>query len=114
MMEERIQTALEFLKDGQSFTVGELRLGVEKPGVIEVTGWSQYNNFANLTKQQSIKELEDIKTLFYKMVNTSSDLKSFIENKSIEFHLYFDDSGKGSIEICLEKDKTIAWIADLH
>ena len=112
-MEGRIKTALEFLKDGQSFTVGELKLGVEQEGVLEVTGWSQYKNFENLTKQQSLKELEEIKALFYKMVNVSKDLKNFIENKSIEFNLYFDDYGKGSIGICSEKDKILAWEADL-
>lgn len=28
-MENRIKTALEFLKDGQSFSVGDLRLGID-------------------------------------------------------------------------------------
>lgn len=112
-MEGRIKTALEFLKDGQSFLVGELRLGVEIPGTIDVTGWSSYKNFANLTKQQSLKELEEIKAIFYRMVNVSPELKSFIENKSIKFNLYFDDYGKGSIGICSEKDKILAWETDL-
>ena len=112
-MERRIKTALEFLKDGQSFTVGELKLIAEKEGVLEVTGWSQYKNFENLRKQQSLKELEEIKALFYKMVNVSKGLKNFIENKSIEFNLYFDDYGKGSIGICSEKDKILVWEADL-
>jgi len=112
-MEKRIRTALEFLKDGQSFTVGELRLGAEKPGVIEVTGWSQYTNFANLTKKQCLRELEEIKALFYKMVDTSPGLKDFIEDKSAEFNLYFDDYGKGSIGLCSEKDKKVTWEVDI-
>ena len=114
-MEERkrIRTALEFLKDGQSFTVGELRLGAEKPGVIEATGWSQYINFANLTKQGCLRELEEIKALFYKMVDASPELKDFIKNKAIEFNLYFDDSGKGSIGLCSEKEGTLTWEADI-
>ncbi len=113
-MERRIKTAIEFLRDGQSFTIGEIRLENEKSGVIKVTGWSQYKNFANLTKQKSLRELEEIKALFYKMVKVSPDLRSFIENKSIEFNLYFDDYGKGSIGICSEKDKILAWEADLR
>lgn len=60
-MKDRIKTAVEFLKDGQSFTVGKLKLGAEQEGVLEVTGWTQYKNFENLTKQQSLKELEEIK-----------------------------------------------------
>jgi len=112
-MKERIKTALEFLKNGQSFTVGELRLVAEKDGILEVIGWSQYKNFENLTKQHSLKELEEIKDIFQRMVNVSKDLKNFIKNKSVEFNLYFDDYGKGSIGICSEKDKILAWEVDL-
>lgn len=113
-MEERIRTALEFLKDGQTFTVGDLRLGAENPGAIEVTGWSQYMNFANLTKQQCLRELEEIKTLFYKMVDASAELKDFIKDKSIAFNLYFDDYGKGSIGLCSEKNDIVNWEADIR
>ena len=113
-MKERIRTALEFLKDNQSFTVGELSLGAEKPGVIEIMGWSRYKNFINLTKQGSLKELEEIKAIFYKMVDISPDLKDFIENKSIEFHLCFDDYGKGSVGICSEKNEILTWEVDLR
>ena len=112
-MERRIETALEFLKDGQSFTVGDLRLGVESPGIVKVTGWSRYNNFVNLTKQRSLKELEEVKTIFCKMVDASLRLKDFVKDKSIEFNLYFDDYGKGSISICSEKDGKIKWEIDL-
>ncbi len=112
-MKDRIITALEFLKDGQSFTVGELRLGAERPGVIEVNGWSQYTNFANLTKQQCLKELEEIKALFYKMVDASEELEAFIKDKSVEFNLCFDDYGKGSIGLCSEKEEKVIWEANL-
>ena len=112
-MENRIKIALEFLKEGKSFTIGELRLGAEKPGIIEVIGWSRYTNFANLTKQQCLKELEEIKELFYEMVNTSLELKHFIKDQSIEFHLYFDDYGKASIALCSEIKKLITWEANI-
>ncbi len=112
-MEERIKTAFQFLKDGQSFTVGELRLGAEKLGVIEVTGWSQYIDFANLTKLQCLKELEEIKALFHKMVDVSPELRDFIKYKSTVFTLCFDDYGKGSIELCSEKENKITWEANI-
>lgn len=93
--------------------MGELRLGAEKPRVIEVTGWSQYTNFANLTRQQCLRELEEIKALFYKMVDASSELKDFIKDKFIEFNLCFDDYGKVSIGICSEKNGIVKWEVDL-
>ena len=112
-MGKRIKTALKFLRDGQSFTVGDLRIGAESPGVVKVIGWSRYNNFVNLTKQHSLKELKEVKTTFYKMVDVSLDLKDFVKDKLIEFNLYFDDYGKGSISICSEKEGEIKWEVDL-
>lgn len=112
-MEDRLKTEVEFIKDGQSFKVGDLQLGVENPGVIEVIGWSQYTYFANLTKQQCLRELEEIKVLFYKMVDASPELKNFIKDKSVEFTLCFDDYGKGSIGLCSEKKGRIKWEVEL-
>lgn len=111
-MEDRIKTAVEFLKDGQSFKVGDLRLGVEKPGGVYVTGWSAYNNLENLTKQIALKELQEIKDLFQKMVDISPELKVFIEDRSIEFNLAFDYA-QGAIGVCSEKEGKIIWEADL-
>lgn len=113
MEQDRIKTAVEFLKDGQSFKVDALRLGIAA-NVIEVAGWSQYIYLDNLTKKQSLTELEEIKALFFKMVDTSLDLKNFILGKIIEYVLYFDDYGKGSIIICSERDNVVKWEIELR
>ena len=63
----RIKTALEFLKDRQPFSVGDLRLGIENK-IVTVTGWSQYSNKENLTKRQAIKELDEIKISFIRLI----------------------------------------------
>ena len=112
-MRDRIKIAIEFLKDKKSFTVGDLRLGVNKSADIEVTGWSQYTNFRNLTKENSLEELQEIKSLFYDMLKISPELVNFIKGKDIVFNLYFDDYGKASIEICSEKDGNIWWKVDI-
>ena len=112
-MEERIKTALEFLRDGQAFTVGDLRLSAERSEVLEVTGWSQYKNFSNLSKKQSLKELEEIKTLFYKMINVSGQLKDFSEDRKVVFNLCYDDYGKGSVLICSQTLERTKWSVDL-
>ena len=106
---DRIKTALEFLKARGSFAVGELRLCAERPGVIEIVGWTQYTNYANLTKAQCIKELGEIKDLFYKMVDSSRELKDFINAKSLEFQLCYNDNSKGSILLCTEKENRVTW-----
>lgn len=108
----RIKTAVEFLKVGQSFSVGDLRLGIEN-NIVTVTGWSQYSNIENLTKRHALKELDEIKILFKQMIDASTELRNFIADKKIEYNLYFDDYGKGSIIICSEKDGTFKWEMEL-
>jgi hypothetical protein len=113
-MENRIKIALEFLKEGQSFSVGDLRLGIDSYNCLVVTGWSQYSNFTNLTKRNSIQELEEMKSLFSEMLNSSAELKKFAEKKCIEYVLSFDDNGKASIDICSEKDGVLKWQIELN
>lgn len=113
-MENRIKTALEFLKDGQFFTVGDLRLSMGNSNLLTVTGWSQYLNFSNLTKANSLSELTEIKNVFSDMIAASDDLKRFIVDKSIEYVLCYDDGGKASIDICSEMDGVMKWKVELR
>ena len=105
----KIAIAIDFLKDGKPFTIEDLRLNILDEGTITVTGWSLYINFDNLTKRQSLKELNEIKILFQKMLDLSPDLVDFITGKKVQYFLYFDDYGKGSIPICSEKNGVIKW-----
>lgn len=113
-MENRIKIALEFLKDGQSFTVEDLRLSMGNSNLLTVTGWSQYLNFSNLTKVNSLSELTEIKNIFSNMIAASDDLKRFIIDKSIEYVLCYDDGGKASIDICSEMDGVVKWKVELR
>jgi len=109
---ERINTAVKFLKNGQSFKVGPLLLGAIDESNLCVTGWSQYIFLDNLTKQKALRELQSIKTLFEEMIRLSQDLRDFIKNKKFEYNLVFD-SGKAGVGICSEKNGNIEWQIDL-
>lgn len=106
-MQNRIKTALEFLKDRQSFKVGDLRLGINEKNCLVISGWSRYNNFTNITKSKSLVELEYIKNTYNEMELVSDELKNFVEYRCKEFVLYYDDGGKASIELCSEKEGII-------
>lgn len=112
-MDSRLELAVDFLKEGQSFTVGDLRLELEDNNRFVVIGWSQYLNFTNLTKTISLKELSEIKIIFSDMLEDSQELKKFVAGKSIEYRLCFDDGGKASLDICNEKEGVIEWVIDL-
>ena len=109
---QRIKMAIEFLKNGQSFKIGDLRLGVNDEASLYVSGWSQYANIENLTKHQALKELNEIKFIFMGMVDTSHELKAFIQGKSVKFNLALN-YGMGAIGVCSEKDGEIIWETDL-
>ena len=108
-MSSRINTAVEFLKEGKSFRVGDLRLGIDETGDIEVAGWSQFVNFDSITKETCIKELKEIKALFGEMIEDSPEAVTFFQNKAVIYALYFDDYGKASISLCSEKEGVIKW-----
>lgn len=108
-MEDRIKIAVELLKDKKPFKVGDIGFGINELDEIVITGWSNYINLANITKPIALQELQEIKLLFYKMVDISPDLKEFIKARDIKFELCYDDSGKVGILICSEKNNIITW-----
>src|SRR6478672_1043266 len=99
-MKSRIKAAIEFLKDNKSFLVGNLRLSVNETGDVQVTGWSHYTDFRNLSKVACLKELSEVKQMFADMLLSSEDLRRFVKDKTIEYCLDFDEYGKASIGIC--------------
>lgn len=109
MEQNTIKTAVGFLSNNEPFLIDSLRLNINNRGVIEITGWSSLTDFKDVAKREALKELNEIKSLFFKMVNSSEELKRFIDGKSLKFNLWFDDYGKASIEICSEEDGVIYW-----
>jgi hypothetical protein len=108
----RIKTAIEFLKDGFPFKVGELYLGISDNNCINVTGASKFIHMENINKEEAIKELDEIKSLFGKMISASEELKNFISDKQIKFNLDFD-YGMGDVRICSEMHGLLKWEADI-
>ena len=70
-------------------------------------------NVKNITKTRALKELKETKELFKKMINTSNDLREFIEGREIEYVLSYN-YGMGSLEICSEKNGIIKWTNDVN
>ncbi|MCD6011571.1 MAG: hypothetical protein K0Q79_1433 [Flavipsychrobacter sp.] len=108
-MQGRIDIAVSFLKDGKSFKVDDLLLSLNEANGVEVTGWSQYTNIQNVSKQIALNELQEIKLLFTQMLDFSTELTNFVEGRPIIFNLCLDDYGKASLGICSEKDGVVIW-----
>ena len=103
----RIKTALALLPDGHTIQIGELSLCCSDNKYFAVKGWT-IHNLEYVTQQTALIELDEIKSLFAKMVVASSDLAEFIKDKQIEYYLGYD-YGNGSIGICREVNEQITW-----
>lgn len=104
----RIKSGIEFLKAGLPFKVGDLYWGIDKDSYFNVTGVSKYIHFENITKGIALAELSDIKSVFFRMVDTSTELNQFIKDRKIKFNLDYD-YGMGDIRICSEIDGVVNW-----
>lgn len=99
----RLNAAVEFLKDGMTFKVGEYVLGVVNPNTIFVNGYSEYNNVQNLSKERATEELFQIKNDFNTIMNEAKVFLSFMKNKSIDYILVVD-TGNAGLNVCKEKN----------
>jgi hypothetical protein len=105
----RIETAINFLKDGLPFKIGELYCGIDENNFLNITGSSQSVSLKSITKQSAQNELYEIKNMFLKLVSVSVKLRDYVKNKKVKFNLDFD-YGMGDIRICSERDGVIEWL----
>ena len=104
----RLKSAMILLNNCHSLNVGELTFGSDNSNHLSVTGWTLTNNLENITKESALNELFEIKTLFSKMVNNSTEFAEFIKQRQIEYYLAYD-YGMGGIGLCSEIDGQIKW-----
>ena len=106
-LKNKLQLAIELLKNGKSILVEGLRFETNEYGDIVIIGWSQYSILQNLTKSIAIEELEAIKLQFFEIEKISPEFEKFMKGKTLKFYLYFDDYGKVSIAVCSEKNGVV-------
>ncbi|MEB0250092.1 hypothetical protein QN344_08080, partial [Mucilaginibacter sp. 5B2] len=63
----RIETAVEILNDRLPYQVGELYMGIDEKGYLNITMASISGDLKNISKSSALRELEEITLLFSKM-----------------------------------------------
>ena len=112
MLRERLKGAIEAIRDGQRFKLGDLLITKDKNTVL-VTGWTESLHLNVLTKSIAKEELAHIKQDFQKLVSSSDDWKEFVTDKTIQYNLDYDEFGKGGPGICKEVNGKIEWMVEL-
>lgn len=120
IIKDRIKNAVEILKTGNSYQVGDIRLrmdikrkflGLKTERKLYVGGPTAYSNLDFLTKDKALKELSDIKLRFNELIDNSEELKGLVQDISIEYHLTEADD-KCGVTICYEENGQINWYID--
>ena len=74
-------------------------------------GWTQTNYFENISKDKVLEELKILKLSFLNLLKSYNDLNQIIKtlNLVIEYHMAYDDSGKGGIGLGSEIEGELNW-----
>jgi hypothetical protein len=74
-------------------------------------GWTQTNYFENISKDKVLEELKILKLSFLNLLESYNDLNQIIKtlNLVIEYHMAYDDSGKGGVGLCSEIEGELNW-----
>ncbi|HET8656948.1 MAG TPA: hypothetical protein VFL93_15595 [Longimicrobiaceae bacterium] len=108
----RIRASVEFVGDGPSLRVGDLRLGMNEADELCVTGVSRARALRSLTKERALRELRKIREVFDAMVAVSPELRQFVQEYSVRCKLALETE-EGAIGICTEKDGAVQWEREL-
>ena len=106
-MNNRIEIAVEMLKEGRSFKLGDILLSASED-VMHVTSQTRSFSLDTMSQASALRELSEIKGLFEKMISKSSNLSEFAANKSLEFILTIS-AGMSNQPVCREHNGEVIW-----
>lgn len=97
----RLETSIEFIKDGLTFKVGDFVLGRTKDGRIFVNGYVQRADINSIDKTSAEKEFREMKDEFDGLVKKSSEFREFALKAGLDYYLLLD-TGSAGLNICAE------------
>ena len=106
--EYNLTNIITLLDNYERVKLGDITLIKADDKNISVLGWTNYNDIKNVTKDIAKKELEEIKGLYQKLLDTSSDFKKYMLDKSPIFELCYD-YGMGGLLVCSIINDKFVW-----
>ncbi|MDR3628166.1 MAG: hypothetical protein P4L45_15085 [Ignavibacteriaceae bacterium] len=96
---KRLESSLEFIKDGLTFKVGDFVLGKTKDGKIFVNSYLQDINIDKIEKSFAKEKLEEMTNEFNGLVTKSPRFQEFLSDFDLNYYLLYD-TGLAGINIC--------------
>jgi hypothetical protein len=109
MDSENLRERFRQISDGIPLKMENLTIRIDC-GKLLVTHWTQTYYMENITKVNSLIELDNLKAEFSVLMKNFGELKSLIElnDLKVEYHIAYD-SGKSGIGICSEINGENNW-----
>ena len=109
MDSEILRKKIWLIADGIPLKIENVIIRVDA-GKLLVTYWTQTYYLENVTKSNSLIELDDLKNYFSTLMLQFEELQSLIDlnNLKVEYHIAYD-TGKSGVGICSEIDGKLNW-----
>ena len=105
-----IEDGINRIPDGIPFNYDNITIRITGSNLL-VTWWTNTVHYKNITKSKIEAELLNLKTNYLDLARTYDELNDIVDRNdlTIEFHIAYDDAGKGSVGLCSEINGIINW-----
>ena len=109
--DENIRKRIWLIADGIPLKLDNITVRTNDSGKLLVTGWTNTIHFNNISKENVLQELDDLKSSFSELSKKFPELNDIIKGNdlTIEYHMAYDDSGKVGIGLCSEVEGKLNW-----
>lgn len=109
--DENIRKRIWLLADGIPLKLDGMTIRTSDSGKLLVLGWTNAIDFSNISRENVIQELADLKSSFSDISKSFTEINDIINGNSltIEYNISYDDSGKTDITLCSEIEGNLNW-----
>ncbi len=112
--DETIRERIWLIAEGIPLKLDNMTIRTTDSGKLIVTGWIIAINFRNISKENVLEELDDLKTSFGTLLKEFPELNDVVRGNTltIEYHIAYGDDGKAGIGLCSEIEGNINWYTE--
>lgn len=109
--DESTQQRVWLIPDGIPLKLDGMTIRLSDSNKLLVTGWTNTTSFSSISKENILKELDDLKSAFAVLLKKFPELNNIVKGNGliIEYHICYEDSGKGGIGLCSEIEGILNW-----
>lgn len=109
--DKNIRERIWLLPDGIPLKLDSMTVEISGADKLLVTGWTNTINFNNISKENIVQELADLRYSFSDLSKSFAEIIAIVKdnNLTIEYCIAYDDGGKTRITLCSEIEGKFSW-----